>query len=64
MVKIRSSSFDVRAMVLALQSEIVGYRVINVYDLDPKTYILKLAKPDSKMTLLVQSEACGVKCAV
>ncbi|KOO28559.1 nuclear export mediator factor nemf-like protein [Chrysochromulina tobinii] len=42
-------------MVLALQSEMVGYRVINVYDLDPKTYILKLAKPDSKMTLLVQS---------
>ena len=55
MVKIRFSSFDVRAMVLALQSEMVGYRVINVYDLDPKTYILKLAKPDSKMTLLVQS---------
>ena len=55
MVKSRFSSFDVRAMVLALGESIVGYRVINVYDLDPKTYVLKLAKPDAKMTLLVES---------
>ena len=55
MVKSRFTSFDVRAMVLALQDTIVGYRIINVYDLNPKTYILKLAKPDSKMLLLIES---------
>lgn len=55
MPKARFSSFDVRAMVLALRTQLVGFRVANVYDIDAKTYLLKLAKPDGKATLLIQS---------
>ena len=45
MVKQRFTSLDVRAMVLSLQQTLLGYRVANVYDINPKTYLLKLAKP-------------------
>ena len=55
MPKARFSSFDVRAMVLALRAQLVGFRIVNVYDIDPKTYLLKLAKPDAKMFLLIES---------
>lgn len=48
------TSLDVRAMVAALQST-VGYRIANVYDINPKTYVLRLAKPDSKVLLLIES---------
>ena len=43
MVKSRFTSLDVRAMVLSLQ-HLVGYRIANVYDCNPKTYLLKLAQ--------------------
>lgn len=55
MVKSRFSSFDVRAMTLALRASIVGFRVANCYDINPRTYLLKLAKPDAKVVLLVES---------
>jgi hypothetical protein len=55
MPKARFSSVDVRAMTLALRESIVGYRVANVYDLNPRTYLLKLSKPDAKLTLLIES---------
>lgn len=54
MPKGRFSSLDVRAMVLSLQ-HLVGYRVNNVYDINPKTYLLRLAKPDSKVLLLIEA---------
>ena len=55
MVKMRMSSLDVRAMVLSLQQTVLGYRVSNVYDINPRTYLLKLAKPDAKLMLLIES---------
>ena len=55
MVKSRFTSLDVRAMMLSLRQTIIGYRVANCYDINSKTYLLKLAKPDSKMILLLES---------
>ena len=54
-MKHRFTSLDVRAMVLSLEEQIKGYRVNNVYDLNPKTYLLKLSKPDSKLLLLLEA---------
>ena len=55
MVKLRFTSLDVRAMALSLQQTIVGYRISNVYDVNAKTYLLKLSKPDAKCLLLMES---------
>ena len=55
MPKTRFSSLDVRAIATQLQNTIVGYRIANVYDINAKTYLLKLAKPDSKLFLLIES---------
>ena len=54
-MKVRFTSLDVRAMVLSLEQTILGYRVANVYDINPKTYLLRLAKPDSKVLLLIEA---------
>ncbi|KAL6040267.1 Nuclear export mediator factor NEMF, partial [Balamuthia mandrillaris] len=51
----RFSSLDTHAMVCDLRSKVVGLRVANVYDLAPKTYLFKLALPDRKAFLLVES---------
>eukprot|EP01116_Phalansterium_solitarium_P001810 TRINITY_DN1161_c5_g1_i2.p1 TRINITY_DN1161_c5_g1~~TRINITY_DN1161_c5_g1_i2.p1 ORF type:complete len:624 (+),score=168.52 TRINITY_DN1161_c5_g1_i2:66-1937(+) len=53
-MKTRFSSLDCAATVSGLQ-ELVGMRLANVYDINPKTYILKLAKPDHNCMLLVES---------
>ena len=56
MVKARFTSLDVCAMVRSLRSTLLGYRISNVYDLNRKTYVLKLAKPDHpKLLLLIES---------
>ncbi|KAL1519738.1 hypothetical protein AB1Y20_023246 [Prymnesium parvum] len=55
MVKLRFTTLDLRAMVTSLEASIIGYRITNIYDINPKTYILKLAKPDSKIFLLIES---------
>lgn len=54
-MKQRFTSLDVRAMVLSLQQTIIGYRVANAYDINARTYLLKLSKPDSKILLLLES---------
>jgi predicted ribosome quality control (RQC) complex YloA/Tae2 family protein len=51
----RFTSHDVRAMVQCLRTSILGLRVSNIYDLNPKTYLLKLAVPDKKVFLLIES---------
>jgi len=55
MVKTRFSSIDIPASVSSLQKEILGLRVANIYDINPKTYLLKLAKPEKKIFLVIQS---------
>uniref|UniRef100_A0A8B9LAT0 Ribosome quality control complex subunit NEMF n=1 Tax=Astyanax mexicanus TaxID=7994 RepID=A0A8B9LAT0_ASTMX len=37
------------------KSHYVGMRVYNVYDIDNKTYLIRLQKPDSKAVLLIES---------
>ena len=54
--KSRFSSLDVRAMATSLEPMIAGYRITNVYDANPRTYILKLSKPEApKLLLLLES---------
>lgn len=54
-MKQRMSLVDTIAMCSELQS-LVGYRVVNVYDVDNRTYLLKLYKADApKATLVMES---------
>ena len=57
MVKARFSAADVRAMVRDLRGRVLGMRCVNVYDIDAKTYLLKLAEPGvaEKVVLLLES---------
>ena len=45
MPKGRFSSADVRAVVRDIRSKLLGLRVINVYDVSAKTYLIKLGAP-------------------
>ncbi|XP_041069772.1 nuclear export mediator factor NEMF-like isoform X2 [Carcharodon carcharias] len=53
-MKSRFNTVDIRAIVSELQS-LLGMRVNNVYDVDNKTYLIRLQKPESKAMLLVES---------
>lgn len=55
MVKTRFTSLDVTAEVKNLRQELIGLRVANIYDINSKTYVLKLVKPDKKCYLLIES---------
>jgi len=59
MPKTRFNSSDVRAMVRDLRGLALGLRVLNVYDVDSKTYLIKLANPGqeggNKLVLLLES---------
>ncbi|GIL69667.1 hypothetical protein Vretifemale_580 [Volvox reticuliferus] len=58
MVKQRMSSADVAAEVACLRQRILGLRVANIYDLTPKTYVIKLARSGEegeKVYLLLES---------
>ncbi|CAB4489274.1 unnamed protein product [Rhizophagus irregularis] len=54
-MKQRFSALDVRATVSDLKERIVGLRLQNVYDINPKTYLFKFSKPDKKELLLIES---------
>uniref|UniRef100_A0A6U1AHC6 NFACT RNA-binding domain-containing protein n=1 Tax=Rhizochromulina marina TaxID=1034831 RepID=A0A6U1AHC6_9STRA len=56
MVKSRFSAADVRATVRDLRGRVLGMRCVNVYDIDSKTYLFKLANPGTeKVVLLLES---------
>lgn len=55
MVKSRFSSLDVRAMVNSIRPEAVGCKLTNIYDINSKVYILKLARKNFKRFLLLES---------
>uniref|UniRef100_A0A1D2A0E9 Nuclear export mediator factor NEMF n=1 Tax=Auxenochlorella protothecoides TaxID=3075 RepID=A0A1D2A0E9_AUXPR len=60
MVKQRLTSADIAAEVSCLRSRIIGLRVANVYDINAKTYVLKLARSGEdgeKVFLLIESGA-------
>ena len=49
------TAMDVRALVMLLRKKIVGLRVANVYDVNGRLYLLKMAKSGVKSTLLIES---------
>nr|XP_056708215.1 ribosome quality control complex subunit NEMF [Euleptes europaea] len=54
-MKSRFSTVDIRAVIAELRHSLLGMRVNNVYDVDNKTYLIRLQKPDCKATLLLES---------
>ena len=53
-MKTRFSTLDIVCMLEELQ-QYVGMRVNQVYDIDNKTYLIKLQQPDKKTVLLIES---------
>ncbi|TNN14970.1 Nuclear export mediator factor Nemf isoform 2 [Schistosoma japonicum] len=56
-MKLLFTSYDVMVSISEIKNQILGHRVINVYDVDNKTCLLKLAstKSDEKTILLLES---------
>ncbi|XP_006899268.1 PREDICTED: nuclear export mediator factor NEMF [Elephantulus edwardii] len=54
-MKTRFSTIDIRAVLVELNASLLGMRVNNVYDVDNKTYLIRLQKPDLKATLVIES---------
>ncbi|XP_066528980.1 ribosome quality control complex subunit NEMF-like isoform X2 [Hoplias malabaricus] len=54
-MKSRFNTVDIRVVIAELNANYVGMRVNNVYDIDNKTYLIRLQKPDSKAILLLES---------
>lgn len=46
---------DIRAVIAEINANCVGMRVNNIYDIDTKTYLIRLQKPDCKSVLLIES---------
>lgn len=57
MGKTRFSSLDVTIAVRDLRSKALGLRVANVYDINARTYLIKLARPVS--TISIFSPLCN-----
>ena len=53
-MKTRFSTLDIGFELSELQS-LVGMRVNRIYDIDHKTYLLKLQRPQEKAVLLLES---------
>uniref|UniRef100_A0A914EJD4 Nuclear export mediator factor NEMF n=1 Tax=Acrobeloides nanus TaxID=290746 RepID=A0A914EJD4_9BILA len=53
-MKSKFSTIDLFAIVHELKS-LIGMRVANVYDIDSKTYLIKLQKPEHKEVILFES---------
>ncbi|RHZ61530.1 putative DUF814 domain protein [Aspergillus thermomutatus] len=60
-MKQRFSSLDVKVICQELASELVNLRVSNIYDLSSRIFLFKLAKPDHRRQLVVDS---GFRCHV
>ncbi|KAJ5590376.1 hypothetical protein N7450_004348 [Penicillium hetheringtonii] len=54
-MKQRFSSIDVKVITQELASELVNLRVSNIYDLSSRIFLFKLAKPDHRRQLIVDS---------
>ncbi|XP_028398631.1 nuclear export mediator factor Nemf-like [Dendronephthya gigantea] len=53
-MKSRFTTIDICAVISDVKS-FLGMRVNNIYDIDNKTYLIRLAKPDLKVVLLIES---------
>lgn len=54
-MKNKLTSIDIRVLVANIRSSFLGLRLANFYDLNPKTYLLKFARPDGKAFLVIES---------
>jgi predicted ribosome quality control (RQC) complex YloA/Tae2 family protein len=54
-MKQRFNALDLKVALFELRKSFTSCRVTNVYDVDHKTYLIKLAKPDSKAVILIES---------
>jgi len=54
-MKNRMSVVDIRAIVAELREQLIGMRLANLYDINKKTYLLKFAKTDEKIHVLIES---------
>ncbi|XP_037084883.1 nuclear export mediator factor Nemf-like [Pollicipes pollicipes] len=54
-MKSKFTTIDLIAMVAELNERLVGMRVVQVYDADHKTYLIKLQRPEQKAVLLLES---------
>ncbi|KAM7376005.1 hypothetical protein PAMP_005758 [Pampus punctatissimus] len=54
-MKTRFTTVDIRAVIAEINANFIGMRVNNVYDIDTKTYLIRLQKPDNKAVLLIES---------
>ncbi|CAF1615595.1 unnamed protein product [Adineta ricciae] len=53
--KTRFTTLDLKACIAAVRKRFLGVRVVNIYDVDNKTYLIKFSKPDDKGVLLIES---------
>ncbi|CAH3150400.1 unnamed protein product [Porites evermanni] len=54
-MKSRFTTVDICAIITELRESLLGMRVANVYDIDNKTYLIRLGKTDTKVMLLIES---------
>ncbi|XP_063039694.1 ribosome quality control complex subunit NEMF-like [Engraulis encrasicolus] len=54
-MKTRFNTVDIRAVIAEINANYIGMRVYNVYDIDNKTYLIRLQKPDTKAVILIES---------
>ncbi|XP_057315018.1 ribosome quality control complex subunit NEMF-like [Hydractinia symbiolongicarpus] len=55
-MKSRFTTIDLKSIITEIQnSNAMGLRVFNVYDIDNKTYLLRLTHGDTKVMLLIES---------
>ncbi|XP_032232497.2 ribosome quality control complex subunit NEMF [Nematostella vectensis] len=54
-MKGRFTTIDLCASITELKERLLGMRVVNVYDIDNKTYLIKLQRPEGKAMLLIES---------
>ncbi|XP_041469518.1 nuclear export mediator factor NEMF-like [Lytechinus variegatus] len=54
-MKSRFTTIDLRAILYELGSKLLGLRVLNVYDVNNKTYLIRLGGTDQKVVLLFES---------
>jgi predicted ribosome quality control (RQC) complex YloA/Tae2 family protein len=55
MVKSRFTTIDVSAAVTNIRAKCLGMRASNIYDLNPKSYVIKLALNEKKYSLFLES---------
>jgi predicted ribosome quality control (RQC) complex YloA/Tae2 family protein len=55
MVKLRLSSIDAKAAIDEVRASAVGMRLLNVYDLSPRVYLLKFGQGEKKVYVLFES---------